>query len=55
MDYDIKQALIDEQDFSKEEAQEAFQEMVNCVNNGEDPEHILYDYGLEPDYIFDLI
>ena len=39
----------------KEDAQVLINEMKERVENGEDPEEVLYDEGLEPDYIFDLI
>jgi len=29
--------------------------MVGEVNNGRNPEDVLDDYGLEPDYVFDLL
>jgi uncharacterized protein (DUF433 family) len=29
--------------------------MREAVMNGADPEDLLYDYGLEPDYIFDIL
>lgn len=30
-------------------------DMRKRVDDGEDPEEVLYDVGLEPDYLFDLI
>ena len=45
----IEKTLITRDGYSKAEARER-------VANGENPEEILYeDFGLEPDYIFDLI
>jgi len=51
------QALIrSEQAETAKEAQEIVSEMrQRVINNNEDPEEILYEYGLEPDYVFDLI
>jgi hypothetical protein len=51
------QALIrSEQAETAEEAQKIVSEMrQRVINNNEDPEEILYEYGLEPDYVFDLI
>ncbi len=37
------------------EAKEIIKEMRQRVYEGEDPEEILYEIGLEPDYVFDLI
>ena len=38
-----------------EEATELVKEMRERVLDGENPEEVLYDEGLEPDYIFELI
>ena len=52
----IERTLIQRDGYSREEAREALQEARERVTNGEDPEEILYEeFGLEPDYIFDLI
>lgn len=40
---------------SYEEAQELIREMAEIVQDGEDPEEVLHDYGFEPDYIIDLL
>ena len=48
-------ALIHSQDFTKQEALDVLNEMKERVFEGEDPEEILYEYGLEPDYILDLL
>jgi uncharacterized protein (DUF433 family) len=37
------------------EAKEVIKEMKERFNDGEDPEEILREYGLEPDYIFDIL
>jgi len=55
MSYSIKKVLIERDGYSEEEAQEILKEMREDVANGENPEELLYDIGLEPDYIFDLI
>lgn len=52
---DLKRALMSGQDMSATEADEAIEEMTERVLEGEDPEEVLYEYGLEPDYIFDII
>ena len=37
------------------EARKILQEMRARVMDGEDPEEVLYEEGLEPDYVFDLL
>lgn len=52
----IERTLIQRDGYSRTEAREALQEARERVTNGEDPEEILYEeFGLEPDFIFDLI
>ena len=41
--------------YSKEEANQIISEMIERVWTGEDPEEILDEEGLEPDYVFDII
>lgn len=49
-------ALVNsEQAENREDAEEIIKEMKNRVLDGEDPEEILYEYGLEPDYVFDIL
>ena len=43
------------QDLTLEEAQELRKEMRQRVKDGEDPEEVLYEEGLEPDYFYDLL
>lgn len=44
------------QDLSKDEAKEIIEEMRKRVHeDNEDPEEVLHEEGLEPDYILDLI
>lgn len=40
--------------YPPETAKEVLEEMRERVNDGEDPEEVLFEEGLEPDYIFDL-
>jgi hypothetical protein len=40
---------------SKKEACIIIQDMIQRVLKGEDPEEVLFEEGLEPDYIFDLL
>lgn len=48
-------ALMNRHGIDKEDALEMLFEMKERVNDGEDPEEVLYEEGLEPDYIFDLL
>ena len=55
MSYSVENVLIERDGFTPEEAKEEVNEMREAVREGENPEELLYDIGLEPDYIFDLI
>ena len=58
MKMDLKQALLGQVD-SQQEAENLYNDIKDQFNemlmNGEDPSEILYDYGLEPDYLEDLL
>jgi hypothetical protein len=47
--------LTNRENGDAETAQHIFDEMVERVQNGEDPEDVLYEEGLEPDYVMDLL
>lgn len=52
----LVRAIMNGHDVSKDEANEIIEEMkVRVHDDHEDPEEVLYDYGLEPDYIHDLL
>ena len=51
----LNQALMEAQGLSEDEAKHAIKEMKIQIINGEDPEEVLYDNGLEPDYIFEIL
>ena len=52
----LSSILIRRDGMSPAEAADLIAEARERVRNGEDPEEILhYDFGLEPDYFFDLI
>lgn len=51
----LLQALMYSQDLTKAQALDELIEMKERMLEGEDPEEILYEYGLEPDYVFDLL
>ncbi len=46
---------LSEEGLSQDECLQAFREMRADVLDGADPEELLYDIGLEPDYIFGLL
>jgi hypothetical protein len=52
---EILLALQNSQDISRDEAEDIRCEMAERVLEGEDPEEVLAEYGLEPDYVFDII
>jgi hypothetical protein len=52
---DLKKVLMSRDKMSSEQADQEIKEMRNRVLEGEDPEEILLEIGLEPDYIFDLL
>ena len=52
----LKQILMRRDKMTAAEVQELIDEARERIAEGEDPEEILHDdFGLEPDYIFDLI
>ena len=53
---DLKTVLMNRDGISEDEADDLIQDAKKRVMDGEDPEEILEsEFGLEPDYIFDLI
>ena len=52
---EIVRILMDRDEMTETEAKEVVAESRARIFDGEDPEEVLYDLGLEPDYIFDLI
>ena len=52
---ELVKVLMDRDGISKKEAQEIRKEMMERVWDGEDPEEVLYEEGLEPDYVFDIL
>ncbi len=56
MEETLKQVLMRRDGMSSHEANEAIADARERVLEGEDPEEILCEeFGLEPDYIFDLL
>ena len=53
---EVARILVQRDDMTPDEAMELLEEARERVRDGENPEEILYeDFGLEPDYIWDLI
>ena len=50
----LREALINN-DFNPNEIEEVISDMIVSVNAGQDPEEVLYEYGLEPDYVMELL
>jgi hypothetical protein len=56
MNETIKQVLMHRDGLSAEEAQAMIDDARLRVLEGEDPEEVLHEeFGLEPDFIFDLL
>ena len=53
--HDLLSVLMTRDDLTTQEAQEQIDEWHERVLEGEDPEEILYENGLEPDYVIDLL
>ena len=52
---ELLKILMQRDNLSKAEALDLISEMQQAVLEGENPEELLYDIGLEPDYIFDIL
>lgn len=56
MDYSILEVLMRRDEMSREEAQDMIDEAKELVRNGANPESICRtEFGLEPDYMWDLL
>lgn len=51
----LKDAIMSRDECSDSEAQSLIDDMILRVENGENPEEVLYEEGFEPDYIFDIL
>lgn len=52
----LKATIMERDGIDSDEADDLIAEARACVAEGENPEDVLEDYfGLEPDYIFDLL
>jgi len=52
---EVHKALMSKHYWSFEEADDCVNQMKQEVEDGRNPEDVLYDEGLEPDYFFDII
>ncbi|SHI61131.1 hypothetical protein SAMN02745671_01141 [Anaerovibrio lipolyticus DSM 3074] len=52
---ELVRIFMERDKMTKQEAVEYVKDMRKRVWEGEDPEEVLYEEGLEPDYVFDLI
>ena len=56
MNLDIREVLKERDGLSDGEIEEMIEEARLRVINGEDPEDVVYEvFGLEPDYIYDIM
>lgn len=46
---------MERDELTESEAQELIDEMNERMHEGENPEELLFDIGLEPDYVLDLL
>ena len=54
--YSIKSVLMRRDGLTEAEADDMIEEARELVANGENPERVLrVEFGLEPDYVFDLL
>ena len=51
----LKQVLMSRDGLTPEEAAKEIHDMRKRISVGEDPEEILYDWGLEPDFVDELL
>lgn len=51
----IVDILVHRDGMLRDDAENELAEMRDRVENGEDPEEVLFEIGLEPDYIFELL
>ena len=52
---ELRQVLMDRDGMTASEAEIEIMHIRNEVANGANPEEILYEYGLEPDYVLDIL
>lgn len=52
---ELEKVLMERDDLTVQEVKELVQECKDQIRDGEDPEDVLHELGLEPDYIIDLL
>lgn len=52
---ELMRILMSRDDMNQQDAESLIAEMREAVLDGDDPEEVLLDYGLEPDYIYDIL
>ena len=52
---ELERIFMEFEGMTAAEAAKKRQEMTARVAAGEDPEEVLYEEGLEPDYVFDIL
>jgi len=52
---ELHKVIMNKEDFSYDEANDLIQEMIDQVMAGAMPEDVLYEYGYDADYVFDLL
>jgi hypothetical protein len=55
LNMNLKQALMEEQGFTEQEARLSIKEMRLLVFEGKDPTEVLIDNELDPEYIVDIL
>lgn len=53
--FNLKETLMNRDGLTSDEAEELIEQMREDIEEGADPEDVLFDMGLEPDYLEDLI
>lgn len=52
---ELVKVLMNRDGITRQEAEEMRRDMQERMAEGEDPEELLYEVGLEPDYIMDIM
>jgi len=51
----LESILMRRDGMTRDEARDLIKEMRERAEDGEDPEELLHEIGLEPDYVWDII
>jgi hypothetical protein len=51
----VESILMRRDGMTRDEAREMIRDMQQRAADGEDPEELLHEIGLEPDYVWDII